>query len=422
MKNSRIKAQAFDCMQFFYSAAQAPRIRACIRFDDHLSEDALKRAALLSIGAVPEMGCIFDEKRHCWEKQTFAAEDIVHIAEVASMGESDLNSYLLSSIDHSCGPQVKITLVRAEKADALCIIVNHMVCDGGGFKDYLYTLAGQYSRCEAEPSFNRAPSPMGKRYLNQLLKNLGFQEKLKIFFSGPDHEKPDPAMILPIEGDTSPLIIKAQVGREGMSALRKYAKSSHATINDVLLTAYVRALNRVTGCRKITVPCPVDLRKYQNPDQQCGICNLTGNYWCSVDFSLSPQEPFADTLLKVSDQMRAQKESSECLKGPIQFHVLFHLLPFSLVKKLFYSISPVPVTSYTNLGILDEERLRFGNHRIDEAFISTAVKKRPYFQLSVSTYQGRCTLTSSLYGTEKDQRFVDDFLSRMVQEITRSAE
>jgi NRPS condensation-like uncharacterized protein len=52
MKDEKIKTQPFDCMQFFYGAVQEPRIRCFIRFQDHISETALKRAVNLSIGGV----------------------------------------------------------------------------------------------------------------------------------------------------------------------------------------------------------------------------------------------------------------------------------------------------------------------------------------------------------------------------------
>lgn len=119
-----------------------------------------------------------------------------------------------------------------------------------------------------------------------------------------------------------------------------------------------------------------------------------------------------------SNKLKAQKESDDCLKGPLLYHMMFHILPFGTVRKLFYKISPVPITSYTNLGIINDEKFRFGSLSVEDAFISTAVKRVPYFQLSVSTYGGCCTLTSSLYGTEKDRKNVDGFLIQVGKELS----
>lgn len=416
MQIEKIKAQPFDCMQYFYGAVQEPRIRCQIRLHGHMSEAALRKAVNLSLEAVPLIGCVFDEELHCWKKCGFTDRDIVQLIEGAKEDDGTVLQYLLKSIDHTREPQLKIFLVREEKWDTLCIIINHMVCDGASFKEYLYLLCDLYSKCEMDPNYDKKPEAAGERSLNQLLRNLSLREKLDILSSKSNSQKPDPAMIMPIKGDpTNPIIVMTHIEKERFDAIRSFAKARNASVNDVLLTAYVRALQQATGCRRITVPCPVDLRKYKSVGQRCGFCNLTSNYWCNVE--IRSGEGFEETFQKVSDQMLAQKASNECLKAPMLFHVMCRLLPFETVRKLFYKVSSVPVTSYTNLGILDDDKLRFGSHVPYDAFISTAVKKAPYFQLSISTYRGCCTLTSSMYGTENDRKFIGGFLEQITNGI-----
>lgn len=115
--------------------------------------------------------------------------------------------------------------------------------------------------------------------------------------------------------------------------------------------------------------------------------------------------------------MTTQKKSDTCLKGPMLYHMIFHILPLGMVRKIVYKIAPVPVTSYSNLGMISNEKFRFADLAVEDAFISTAVKHAPYFQLSVSTYRGCCTLTSSLYGTEEDRKIVENFLSQVENEL-----
>lgn len=417
MAYNKLKAQPFDCMQYFYGAAQEPLIRCFARFNGHLNESAFKRAVDLSIGALPLIACCFDEKSHCWRKHGFTADSIVHSIEARNEDGAAARKLLLSSIDRTCEPQLKIFLVREEKFDMLCLIINHMVSDGGGFKEYLYRLADLYSKCEKDTRYHAKPQSFDKRNLNQLLQNLSLKKKLGILFSKAQSQKPDSAMILPIKGDpASPILVIRHIEKEQFSQIRSFAKENRASVNDMLLSAYIRALHRATGCVNITIPCPVDLRKYKRVGQMCDICNLTANYSCHVD--MTPNEPFGYTLEKVSAQMRENKESDTCLKGPMLYHMMFHALPFGTVRKLFYKISPVPVTSYTNLGIINDEKFRFGVLAVEDAFISTAVKHVPYFQLSVSTYGGCCTLTSSLYGMEEDRKTVEDFLSQVENELS----
>lgn len=418
MSKDKIKAQPFDCMQYFYGAVQKPLIRCLVRFSGHINESALRRAVDLSISAVPLISCCFDEHSHCWRKRGFHSGNVLHTieAEAENGSEKAAQKALLSPIDFAREPQLKIFLVKTKEKDCLCIIISHMISDGGGFKQYLYLLAGLYSKCAEDPAYCEPPAPLGRRGLGQLLQNLSFRDQCAALFAEMDSAKQDPAMRLSLKGDpSSPLIVIRRIEADSFVRMKRFAKINQVSINDLLLTAYARAARRMSGCKTVTVPCPVDLRKYKKPNQICGICNLTGNYTCRV--SISERDSFSTTLNEVSRQMQKKKGSVSCLKGPMLYHILFHLVPFRAMQKLFYRISPVPVTSYTNLGILEQTKFGFGNLGIEDAFLSTAVKSAPYFQVSVSTYCDCCTLTSSIYGTDEDRKTVALFLRRMTDEL-----
>jgi NRPS condensation-like uncharacterized protein len=414
MENKKLKAQAFDCMQYFYGAVQAPCIRCLIQLGDCIEEALLEKAVLLSLGAVPQIGCVFDKAAHVWRKRDYSGKDIVHLVTVPPSIEDPSTELLLTELDSTIQPQLKIFIVRKDERDTLCFIINHMICDGAGLKEYLYLLSDLYTNCEKGTAERKLS--WGKRNLNQLLKNFSISVMLGILRSKPVSGKQDKQLLLPLCGDAhNPLLVTKQLEESQFRAICNSAKEHGASVNDVFLTAYLRGLCRWTGCRTITVPCPVDLRKYKLDGQRSGICNLTSNYVCSVE--LPTGEAFAETLQKVAKQMNAQKNSNACLKGPMLLHALYYLIPFRLLQTLFLKLSPVPVTSYTNLGVLDEHLLRFGVHPIEHAFMSTALKKAPYYQLSVSTYRGCCTLSSSLYGLGEDEKTIKSFFNQMTAEL-----
>ena len=56
--------------------------------------------------------------------------------------------------------------------------------------------------------------------------------------------------------------------------------------------------------------------------------------------------------------------------------------------------------SYTNLGKIDDSRLVFSETDISDAFIVAAAKPIPYFQLTVSTYKKKCTLSICTYANK----------------------
>lgn len=214
-------------MQYLYGTVQEPRIRCLIQFQNHIDGTALKRAIDLSIGAVPLLACVFDGRRRCWENHAFTADDIFRLIESPEENETFPLKVLLTSIDCIHEPQLKIFLVRNAKRDTLCAIINHMICDGAGFKKYLYLLCDLYSKCEQNPDYSEKPELSGKRNLNQLLQNFSFTEKLKILFSKSVFGEPDPSMILPIkENSMTPEISIARLKKETFCAIQSFAKEN----------------------------------------------------------------------------------------------------------------------------------------------------------------------------------------------------
>lgn len=410
---SKVRTEAFDIMQNYYRTVHDPLIRCMFQFNGRLDADVLERAVNLSTAAIPQIACRFDSKSHGWAEMNFTAKDMLTI--VPEENGTAAEKLLLSTIGFEQEPQLKLFLFRGEQNDTLCAIISHLVADAAGFKQYLYLLAQLYSLCAKDPDYNIA-SKAGDRSLGQLLRGYSFHEKKSIFTSKQASLHEEASMYPPLQGDKNrQFIIRCSLERSEFEAVKSYGKSHSASVNDMLMTAFARALSRWTGSSHIEFPCPVDIRKYLKNREACGICNLTSNYLCSAD--LSADDPFEKTLHRIAKQMAAQKESSACLKGPAFLNILFHILPESAIQALLSKIFTIPVVSYTNMGILDEKLLAFGNVNASDVFLSTAVKYAPYFQVSVSTWKGNCSLCSSFHGMPKDEQQIRDFMDSMKKEL-----
>lgn len=408
-----ISTEVFDMMQNYYRSVHNPLIRCMLQFPGRLDENVLLRAINLSIPAVRQIACQFCSKTYDWEENTFSAKDMLHI--VSQTDSDTVAQLLLSAIAFEKEPQLKLFLVRGEKGDTLCVIFSHLVADGAGFKQYLYLLAELYSKCAENPAYNTA-AKAGDRSLNQLLHGYSFRERAAVFTSKSEPLHQDDSMFPPLEGEKDRLfVVRCVLHAEQLGAIKAFGKNNHATVNDMLMTAFARALSAWTGSKKIAFPCFVDMRKYLKDQAACGICNMTSSYSCHAEFEEG--ETFAQTLKNISGQMAEQKKSFACLKGPALLNVVYHVLPRSAFIRLFPRIFSVAAVSLTNMGILDENRLTFGNMKAEDAFLSTAVKYAPYFQVSISTWCGSCSLCSSFHGTPKDERQVRDFLKAMKKEL-----
>lgn len=420
MRNINIrKAQSFDLMQYLYGSVHHPLIHARIQFNGALNESLLKQAILLSIKTVPEVGCRLDTEasRPRWVKQDYRAEDFVQTVDAEELTEATVNEAMAQIIDVTKGPQLKATIVRERDGDTLCVVMNHMICDGAGFKDYLYLLAGLYTGLCSGSTELPAKKP-GRRDAFQLFRGFSFREKREILFARYDLSKQREQPVYQLQGNTQNAIFaRLKLDAAEFSALHSSAKRSGFSINDCILAAYIRVLHSRTGANEIVLPCPVDLRKYMPNGTDYGICNLTSNYIC--DITVQDGDKFETTVKQVAEQMNRQKSSPDCLKSVLMLGTAFRLTPFPLLKKLFHKIFKIPVLSYTNLGTADSDRLVFFNLVPTDCYLTGAVKFVPYFQIAVSTYRGECTLSCNLYGTESDRIEINQFLADIKSDLLR---
>lgn len=421
MRKSKIRVESCDLMQYFYRSAHDPIIHAYLTLDGRLNETALKQAVTLSTQAIPVIRCVFSAKasRPRWDDRGFAGEDMVHTVPCDPADVRQAQRLLSSTIRIGSEPQLKIFLLRGTQSDTLCVLINHMVCDGAGFKEYLYLLADLYTKCvrgEPIPPFG-PPAPRG---MGQIFAGFGFAKKVSILRAKLSLPKQNPAVIYRLRGDAKrPFFVTRRIEKEEFSQIHRYAKSRSATVNDIVLAAYARAVGRKTGAEHIVVPCPVDLRGCLASGRRHGICNLTSNY--IYDAQIAPGDSFEATLRQASLQMRRQKEAGNCLKPVLLLDALFHILPLRVLQRMFHRVFKIPVLSYTNLGILKKEALRFGGFAVTGAFLTGAVKYVPYFQVAVSTFDGVMTLSCNLHGTLQDETDIAVFLKEMHDEMAGAA-
>lgn len=423
-------AEPFELMQYFYRRSHDPLIRCRIDLSAHIDVSLLKRALEVSATAAPLVFCIFDEDRGVWVKQECDADDVVslvnanltneHLTSGDHVSEGDSpspDSVLLQSFDQHAGPRLRVNVMRGGRKDTLCIIVDHMICDGAGFRDYLYLLAEIYSAMESGSDGRSVVDGYpSRRDFAQVSDNIGLMRKLGIVLAGAGAPSENPAMRLPLRSDAKDArLARVVIKPADFTRIRTYAKFHKVTVNDLLLAAYARTLRDRTGCCDIVLPCPVDLRRYGKAGQRFGFCNLTSNYFCHLE--MRRDESFDETLVAVAAQMKAQKESDACLKGPLLLHALARVVSRRRLEDAFFKAVGVPTVSFTNVGIIDENRLVFGTIRPESAFFATALKRPPSFQLSVSTFRDACTMTSSLYANEDDFKCVESLLEEVKGEL-----
>ena len=308
-----------------------------------------------------------------------------------------------------------INIMRCVESDSLCIVMNHMVSDGVGFKEYLYMLSSIYSHFKSDPNY-RLDIKMGSRSTNQIFKNFNILDKFKILLTSGKLSKYDSGVIFPLEGDNSnPFIIVRKISREKFRRMRTYAKINNATINDALLSAYIRALYKVLKINHLALPCPVNLRRYILNGKSEGICNLTSNMICEIEYEIG--ETYEETLLKVKKSMDSEKDNFSCLKGPLILEMAFSILPYKKAKQIISKSFNNPTLAMTNIGIIDKNKLVFDGLNIKDTFICGSIKYKPYFQIAITTFDNEITLSINFCGTDGDKIKITEFLKTFDNEL-----
>lgn len=382
-------------------------------FSRELNLSLLQRSVALSADAYPLIRCRFVSKggRPRWEEAYYPAGAMVLFSETENAAEN-IEKFLGASLDETVGPQVQFGLFRQNGRDTLAVLMNHMLCDAAGFKEYLYLLCDIYTNLENGTAMYSPVS--GSRRIGQLFRAFSIRGRVKILTSKNDISTHDPARF-ELEGDlANPFIERRTIPREAFISLKTYAKSHHATVNDLILTAYIRTLNHLFG-RPIAIPCTVDLRKYL-PDRKAeGLCNLSTNLTCDIGKELGTS--FGQTLDRVKQAMAREKNSTACVKSLILLEKIFDILPYKTAKSILNkSFSNAPI-ALTNIGILDSARLSFGTSVITEAYMTGSIKYSPYFQMAISTFDNQATLSVNLYGTSFDRKIISDFLDDVMLEL-----
>ncbi|MDD3223610.1 MAG: WS/DGAT domain-containing protein [Clostridium sp.] len=425
LKNNTItyKAQVWDIMQHLFGKFNDHQLHCVIYFDSHIDEKCLKKAVDISANTFPIIRSKFVEKSYFkfpyWEDCKFTSEDIVKIIETENP-EKVIEKSIAVKIKENSGPQIIINVIRDRKCDSLCIVMNHMISDAAGFKEYLYRLSSIYSHLK--DNYNYAlDTKMGLRSTKQIFKNFSALDKMKILGASSKLSKYDSGTVFPLVGDNSnPFIETRKISRERFLLIKTYAKRNKVTINDVLLATYIRSLYKVLKINHLTVPCAVDLRKYIPNRQAEGICNLVSNIVCDIGNDIG--ETYGETLLKVKKSMDFEKNNLSSLKGPFMLEIVFNMLPYKKARQIVSKMFKNPPIHMTNIGIIDKNKLVFKGLNIKDTFISGSIKYKPYFQIAITTFDNQMTLSINFCGTEEDRIKIQKFLQVFDTELPQCSE
>lgn len=402
---SMAKQTPCECLDFV-EIAHRDRVYPCMQCRMHLagelSVDRMRDAVALLAAVVPELLCSVDFRRCCFVDRGIRAGDAVIEC------EGEIGDRPLRDLDEA--PQLRVFVCRRSGCTDLLVVLSHVLSDGAGFLQCLYLLARAYNTGFLDPGLSNC-------------RDVGFLFEGAAASSPTEAErrssKAPSAPVRPVAEERRAFCETVRIGRDDLRAIRETARREGVTVNDALMTAYARVVARLRGDSRVVLSCPADLRRFAQGEGigRLTIANMTRSYK-RVLVDASEGVPFTTAVRAVHREMALQRESSRCFGGIRALRALVPKLPPTLMEAVIrraYRINPV---SYTNIGIIDSARLSFDGLLVEDCFLTGTYRLPPDFQLSVSTFDGICTLNCTLEGSAEDRRLSGEILRQVKRELT----
>jgi NRPS condensation-like uncharacterized protein len=415
---------AQDCFNYLAGKYGANSKISCIlRLNGRINEAMLNLAVRRSLDVESILGCrlIEDDNVPFWEKRKDLNElELCSVIETKEV-EAELNKFIGEVYDFTCDCQIKVKVFRAE-SDTICIKLNHACSDVGGAKRYVDLLVSIYDHlfhhrqyvAESRSLDNRDQEPIFRlpaiaTMINNLVKDEG----------APSHTVAIPCNTGENKKQT---VVLGKLNSEYLDVVRSYARKKGATINDVLLTAYNRALSNVAEIQNktISVCLTLDLRKYL-PDRIAGpICNLSGMELITTQQNRN--ESFDETLSKVLIETRKMKNNYPGIRMAL-FIKMVTKSNFKDTNILFQQLREDDIKRgrsnpwFSNVGVITKKKIKFGLLDVVDCYMVGPAMFSPVFMMLASTYDNTLTLSANFFQSTMHKALVEQLIDTMLCDL-----
>lgn len=421
----RFEAGEVDKLTFALMKFGDQQIHAVLFADKHFEKELLKIAVRKMLDIEPVLGCKFidDPNEPYWERR----EDLDNLSYFHFMKSKDFDNDLKEFVITPCDPRqdipVQVKLFREEKRDIFCVKTSHAVMDGGALKEYIVKLSGIYNKLLTGINYNEKPNINGSRKLQQVLKHFNIFQKIWIFLRGMSSK---PNWAFPWIG-TSAKKPNYQILRfsvEKFRKIKKFGKKYSATINDMLLTAFYRAIFKILepkARQPFMSVVTVNLRAYLPSKNGESLNNLSSSSYPEIRYK--PNESFVETLERIRDEMNFRKKIAPGI-GPAFFLQNVFRFKYSKVKKSIQkryekdlekeATHPV----FTNIGLIKTEDFNFDSINLVDGYAITPIMRAPGFIIGLITFNETMTLSMGYYEDSYDPSLVKSFFKLIADELT----
>lgn len=414
-----------------YSADQ--QINAVLYFPLGISKENLEQSVRITLQLQPVLNsCFVENDTPYWKEHSPDTNSPICLYAEGNDQEIEMMAidYIQESGNRIQGPMVQTKLLRGTTIEILVVKLSHLCSDGAGVKEYinlLGTIYTQLSSGQSKEQIIKEYSEGKKSFRDQSLifKYTGITDIKSAYL--PSQEQQASLWSFPSQPNKNayPQMSIRRISHEQTLRLIQWTKAQQATLNDVIMAAFFRALSRFAmyaepRTAEKMIGITIDLRRYLPNHTTGAICNLSGMEMPMIN--MEDEETFNQTLIRVKQSMDKIKTQNPGLSSAAGMELLAGM-NLSAVKEMYkqqYEQAiqmEMALPLLTNFGVIAEEPIRFGEIQAEDGYMTSPIMYAPFFTMGASAYNGRLTLTIGYHtpGTSKEQ--VEYFLNHVVNEL-----
>ncbi|OOR22865.1 condensation domain-containing protein [Bacillus cereus] len=414
-----------------YAADQ--QINAVLYFPVGISKEILEQSVRITLQLQPVLNSRFVENDiPYWEEHSSATNSPIFLFTEGNDQELEIMAidFIKEPGDRIQGPMVQTKLLRGTTTDMLVVKLSHLCSDGAGVKEYINLLGAIYTQLSLGQSKNQIIKEFGEG-------NEGFRDQSHVFkYAGisdiksayrPNQEEQASLWSFPSQPNKnkSPQMSVRRLSHEQSLRLTRWTKAQQATLNDVIMTAYFRALSHFTvyaepRTAEKMIGLTIDLRRYLPNYTTGAICNLSGMEMPVI--KMEDDESFNQTLVRIKQSMDKIKSQNPGLSSAAGMELLAGM-KLSVVKEMYNQQYEqalqmgMALPLLTNFGVIADEPIQFGEVQAEGGYMTAPIMYAPFFSMGASSYNGRLTFTIGYHTPDTSKEKVDKFLENIVNQL-----
>ena len=424
MSEKRLKAQLWDKTQYFLSNFYDRMMHYAVFYDGELDIDLVRKSMKAVVDKVPVLHSQYIPSwiRPYWKvRYDYTEEEMADIEEVEDIEKATVD-FLLGDVDVKSKLQFKCKVFTSKGKCSFAIVVNHQCFDGSDYKYVMYKVVECYNSFKKFGNIDNVVIKDGTRDLSQLYENMepNAAKKAKGLYKNASKTGIKTTFKFTDEKDVKKRLIMQMIPKELFEKAKAKGKQNGASINDVILAAYFRALIKEIGGTNeeaINITSMMDLRRHMLNGGTVGVTNMTAIMPCKLENGIG--DTFEVTLQRVLEQTTKHKNDNVAgLYGIPLLGLAYKLFWIDCIStfaiKLGYDNAPIQMS---NLGIVRNQDVDFEGCKMYDSIMTGAVKYKPYFQFTCQTRDGNMKFVVAQKCSDNDEKLIRGFFADMQKEL-----